>query len=64
MRQRNKLEEAVDLVEITATQEKLKMAEMIETLHESKQQRSVSPAIDNKMFVVAIYGFVIYIFSD
>ena len=39
-KQRNELEEAEVLAEITAAQEKLKIAEMTETLYESKQQRS------------------------
>ena len=39
LKERNKLEEAEVLAEITAAQEKLKIAE-IETLNESKQQRS------------------------
>ena len=40
LKARNKLEEAAVLAEITAAREKLKIAEMIETLYESKQQRS------------------------
>lgn len=40
MKQRNKLKEAEVLAEITTAQEKSKIAEMIETLYESKQQRS------------------------
>ena len=40
LKARNKLEEAEVLAEITAATEKLKIAEMIETLYESKQQRS------------------------
>ena len=38
--QKNELKEAEVLVEITAAREELKIAEMIETLHEIKQQRS------------------------
>ena len=37
LKERNKLEEAEVLAEITTAQEKLKIAEMIETLYESKQ---------------------------
>ena len=40
LKERNKLEEAEVLAEITAAREKLKIAEMFETLYESKQQRS------------------------
>ena len=39
LRQRNELEEAEVLAEITAAEKKLKKAQMIEALHESIQQR-------------------------
>ena len=40
LKERNKLEETKVLVEITAAQEKLKIAEITEMLYENKQQRS------------------------
>ena len=39
LKERNKLEEAEVLAEITAAQEELKIAEIIETHYENKQQR-------------------------